>query len=386
MKKIAIVIDEMSIGGIPKACVDFANQLKDYCTVVLLMKRDDGPMMSGLSKEITVKLIQTPGFKPTIKKLKKERNYIKLIKYMLQYIILTRFSNRWVKANELTAKTYGIYEDDAYDCVITYHGMSISQLLTSLYGVKAAKKIAWIHGDHPFEGIHKTDVNSVYRKFDRIFCVSPSLCVRFLSDFPDLANTVESYKNLLLPQRIRKLAEEKITEEFDSKVVNITTVGRVSKEKGQEMIPHVIKILKDRGLKVFWYIVGDGNDLNRIKEISRECGVEDSINFVGSKSNPYPYMKMCDIYVQPSYTEGFCLTVCEAAILGKSIVLTEIAAVAEILENEKTAIFVKPNANSISDGIEKVLLHPEIKNNLMRNISDLDLSNSQEIEKLLRII
>lgn len=54
MKKIAIVIDEMSIGGIPKACVDFANQLKDYCTVVLLMKRDDGPMMSGLSKEITV--------------------------------------------------------------------------------------------------------------------------------------------------------------------------------------------------------------------------------------------------------------------------------------------------------------------------------------------
>lgn len=207
-----------------------------------------------------------------------------------------------------------------------------------------------------------------------------------MSDFPDLANTVESYKNLLLPQRIRKLAEEKITEEFDSKVINITTVGRVSKEKGQEMIPHVIKILKDRGLKVFWYIVGDGNDLNRIKEISRECGVEDSINFVGSKSNPYPYMKMCDIYVQPSYTEGFCLTVCEAAILGKSIVLTEIAAVAEILENEKTAIFVKPNANSISDGIEKVLLHPEIKNNLMRNISDLDLSNSQEIEKLLRII
>lgn len=175
-------------------------------------------------------------------------------------------------------------------------------------------------------------------------------------------------------------------DENEVKVINITTVGRVSKEKGQEMIPHVIKILKDRGLKVFWYIVGDGNDLNRIKEISRECGVEDSINFVGSKSNPYPYMKMCDIYVQPSYTEGFCLTVCEAAILGKSIVLTEIAAVAEILENEKTAIFVKPNANSISDGIEKVLLHPEIKNNLMRNISDLDLSNSQEIEKLLRII
>ncbi len=385
MKKVAIVIDEMSIGGIPKACVDFSNQLKDYCNVVLLMKREDGSMMSGLSKEVSVKLIKTPVFKSTIEKLKKEKKYFKIITYAVEYLFWTRFNNRWVKANELTARTYGTYEKDDYDCVITYHGMSISQLLTSLYGVKAAKKIAWIHGDHPFEGIHKKDVNFVYRKFDKIFCVSPSVRVRFLKDFPELGNIVESYKNLLLPQRIQKLSEETIKENIDSKVVNIATVGRVSKEKGQEMIPPVIKMLQDRGVKVFWYIVGDGDDLDRIKEISCEYGVADSICFVGSKSNPYPYMKMCDIYVQPSYTEGYCLTVCEAAILGKPIVLTEIAA-AEILENGKTAIVVKSNVNSITDGIEKLILQPEIKRNLIKNLTDLDLSNSQEIDKLLRII
>jgi glycosyltransferase involved in cell wall biosynthesis len=225
----------------------------------------------------------------------------------------------------------------------------------------------------------------VYRKFDKIFCVSPSVCVRFLKDFPELGNIVESYKNLLLPQQIQKLSEETVTEKIDSKVVNIATVGRVSKEKGQEMIPSVIKMLQDRGVKVFWYIVGDGDDLDRIKEISCEYGVADSICFVGSKSNPYPYMKMCDIYVQPSYTEGYCLTVCEAAILGKPIVLTEIAA-AEILENGKTAIVVKPNINSITDGIEKLIFQPEIKRNLIKNLAELDLSNSQEIDKLLRII
>ena len=179
--------------------------------------------------------------------------------------------------------------------------------------------------------------------------------------------------------------QELVTEKIDSKVVNIATVGRVSKEKGQEMIPSVIKMLQDRGVKVFWYIVGDGDDLDRIKEISCEYGVADSICFVGSKSNPYPYMKMCDIYVQPSYTEGYCLTVCEAAILGKPIVLTEIAA-AEILENGKTAIVVKPNINSITDGIEKLIFQPEIKRNLIKNLAELDLSNSQEIDKLLRII
>lgn len=385
MKKVAIVIDEMSIGGIPKACVDFANQLKEYFEIVLLMKRDGGLMMSELSKEISVKLIKTPDFRSTMQKLLIEREYIKSFKYAFEYFFLTRFSNRWVKANELTARRYGIYEEDEYDCVITYHGMSISQLLISLYGVKAAKKIAWIHGDHPFEGIHKKDVSFLYKKFDKIFCVSPSVRVRFLKDFPGLENIVESYKNLLLPQRIQKLSKEPITEKIDRGEVNIVTVGRVSKEKGQEMIPPVIQMLKDKGIKIFWYIVGDGDDVERIKKISSECGVLDSICFVGSKPNPYPYMQMCDIYVQPSYTEGYCLTVCEAAILQKPIVLTEIAA-AEILENGRTAVVVKANITSIAEGIEKLILHPEIKKNFIKNLSKLDLSNSWEIEKLMRTI
>ena len=111
----------------------------------------------------------------------------------------------------------------------------------------------------------------------------------------------------------------------------------------------------------------------------------DSICFVGSKPNPYPYMQMCDIYVQPSYTEGYCLTVCEAAILQKPIVLTEIAA-AEILENGRTAVVVKANITSIAEGIEKLILHPEIKKNFIKNLSKLDLSNSWEIEKLMRTI
>ena len=385
MKKIAIVLDEMSIGGIPKACVDFANQLKDYCEVVILMKNMDGELVKGLAKDISIKIIETASFKKTIKKQIQNHKYIGLIKYLFQYFYQTRLNNRWVKANVLTAKNYGEYEADYYDCAIAYHGMSISQLLTTLYGIKAKKKIAWIHGNHPFEGIHKQDVRDVYSKFDKIYCVSPSVCDRFLEDFPSLDTKVDSYKNLLNAEKIRKLSEKKIEEIVDNTCVNLVTVGRVSREKGQEMIPEIVANLKSKSIEVIWYIVGDGDDLEHIRNLCEKWNVSESVKFLGAKTNPYPYMKMCDIYVQPSYTEGYCLTVCEAAILGKAIVLTEIAAT-EILENEKTGIVVKPCADSLANGIERLIKEPMLKQKIEKNLSRIDLTNSKEINKLLEFI
>ena len=385
MKKIAIILDEMSIGGIPKACVDFANQLKEYCEVVILMKNMDGELIKGLAKDISIKIIQTPSFKETIKKQIHNHKYIELVKYISQYFYHTRLKNRWVKANVLTAKNYGEYEADYYDCAIAYHGMSISQLLTTLYGVNAKKKIAWIHGDHPFEGIHRQDIRDVYSKFDKIYCVSPSVCDRFLEDFTGLDEKVDSYKNLLNVEKIRGLAREKTDEEANDTYVKIVTVGRVSQEKGQEMIPEIIAKLKEREITVRWYIIGDGNDLERVKKLSEKWNVYESIKFLGSKTNPYPYIKMCDIYVQPSYTEGYCLTVCEAAILGKAIVLTEIAA-AEILEDEKTGIVVKTCVDSLANGIERLIKEPTLKRKIEDNLLEVDLSNSQEIVKLLKFI
>lgn len=385
MKRVAIVLDEMSIGGIPKACVDFANQLKEYCEVVLLMKNTDGELMKGLSEDISVKTIQTPSFKKTLQKLVQRRKYLAFIKYIFSYFCWTRLGNRWVKANALTAKIYGIYEEDEYDCVIAYHGMNISQLLTALYGVNARKKVAWIHGDHPFKGINKKDVDAVYNKFDKIYCVSPSVCTRFLEDFPGLWDRVDSYKNLLNTEKIRNLAQGIIEEPVKNNCIKIVTVGRVSKEKGQEMIPEIVAQLRKKGIEVCWYIIGDGDDLERIKKLSYEWKVFESVCFLGAKTNPYPYMKMCDIYVQPSYTEGYCLTVCEAAILGKAIVLTEIAA-AEILENEDTGIVVEPCVDSLVNGIEKLIREPSLKTKIQENVKQLDLSNSKEINKLLEFM
>lgn len=376
------MLDEMSIGGIPKACADFANQLTEYCDVTMLMRRQDGEMMNLLSPRIHIQLIPHYVFRDAILKILKEHRYHRLITYAVPYLFWWRICRRWVKANKMTAKEMGIYAPGEYECVIAYHGMNISHMVKALYCVHADKRIAWIHGDHPFTGVHKKDAAEVYEDFDKIFCVSPSMRDRFLEDFPNVSSITDSYKNLLVPERIRALAEEPVEEVFDDSVLNIVTVGRISPEKGQELIPPVAAALKQKGYRYHWYIVGDGDDFNRIEQLTQDMGVNDTVSLLGARNNPYPYMQKCDIYVQPSYSEGYCLTVCEAAILKKPCVLTKIAA-AQILDDGIHAIVTKPDAEALTEALERMLTQPELRELFAFNLGRMDLTNREEISKLI---
>lgn len=385
MKKIAIVLDEMSIGGIPKACVTFLNQLVNYFDVTMLMRRDDGELMHLLPESVHIKTIPHYDYKYGVKKLCSEHRYISLIRYLFLYVLYGHITNRWVKSNELTAKTKGVYIDDEYDCVIAYHGMSISHMVTALYSVKADKRVAWIHGDHPFEGVHKKDVSKVYAKFDKIFCVSPVMLERFLKDFPNTKAISDSYKNILEPENIK---EKALSEEvdFDSNFINLVSVGRVSPEKGQDLIPKATRQLLDSGYKVRWYVVGDGDDMERIRSLCEEFKVTDDVILVGAKQNPYPYMQNCDIYVQPSYTEGYCLTVCEAAVLKKAMVITKDAAVAGVFVDGENAVVVGADSVELADGIKKLINTPNLKEKFVSNLAKEDFSNKDELKKLLDLL
>ena len=385
MKRVAIVLDEMSMGGIPKACADFANQLTDYCDVTMLMRRRDGELMKLLSPKIHIQLISFYNYRDVVRRILKEHRYHRLLTYAVPYFFWSRICRRWVKAYRMTAQEIGISVPGEYDCVIAYHGMSISQMVTALYRVRADRRIAWIHGDHPFTGIQKKDAAELYGDFDKIFCVSPSMRERFLEDFPNVSFITESYKNPLDPERIQALAQEPIEEAFDGDVSTIVTVGRVSPEKGQELIPAVAAALKKKGLLFHWYIIGDGGDFARIQKLVQDMGIGDRVTLLGARNNPYPYMQKCDVYVQPSYTEGYCLTVCEAAILKKPCVLTKIAA-AQILDDGIHAIVTEPEVNALAEALERMLTQPELREMFSYNLGRMDLSNREEISKLIRFL
>ena len=113
----------------------------------------------------------------------------------------------------------------------------------------------------------------------------------------------------------------------------ILTVGRISEEKGQQVAIAALKLLLDRGYVLKWYFVGDGDNRDCCEQLAEEYGIRDNVVFLGVQTNPYGYMKDCDVYVQPSRHEGYCTTVNEAKFLCKPIVCTDVSGSDEMIAN-----------------------------------------------------
>lgn len=382
--KIAILLDEMGVGGIPVACLSFLENLKNKAEVTMILEKDTGAFADKIPEGVRVIVNPSEGIKEAIARLVKRKRYVRAALSAVKYKLYS-LTGRWIRASAVANRAKGLLLDEEFDMAIAYHGMSASQMNRTLYQIKAKKKIAWIHGDHSFTRKHIKDAELVYRGFDKIFCVSECTKKRFLSDFPSLSGKCEVYYNHFPVEEIRGKSNA-YSANFSDGYTNVVTVGRVSPEKGQDLIPNAAKLLLERGHKIRWYVVGDGDDRARIEGLIDEAGVRDAVIMLGNKTNPYPYIKACDVYVQPSYTEGFPLAIFEAAILDNAIVATNVGGTAERLSDGEEVVLVEPNANSIADGIERLLTDEDLGAKLKENIAKRDFSNKEEIAKILDII
>lgn len=192
------------------------------------------------------------------------------------------------------------------------------------------------------------------------------------------------YYNPLDDSEIMEQAEEKFSPSFTKENVNLLTVGRISSEKGQDMIPAIVKILKTDGYKIKWFIIGDGPKQEELERLIQKEKVENEIYLLGVKQNPYCFMKACDIYVQPSYTEGYSTTICEAGILGKAIIGTKPSGgIRDQIEDGESGMIVDAKVDSIAKAIEQLIDDPSLKVKFERNIQQKDFSGKGEIKKFI---
>ena len=119
-----------------------------------------------------------------------------------------------------------------------------------------------------------------------------------------------------------------------------------------------------------------------LRDLIKENQLEDSFILYGKKINPYPYMKACDLYVQPSRYEGKAVTVSEAKILGKPILLTNYDTAHSQLEHGVDGYITDLSIDGIVDGIKKLYEDYELRNNLEIVTSHRDYGNSDELNKL----
>lgn len=382
-KKVAILLPWLKMGGTNKVAIRFMAELVQFCDVTLILSQNVGELLDEIPEGVRVVIDEMIPFREMFKKDVKGFR-IRYVFCDLIYYLKVKTGHDNIDNYRYIAERHPYIVEDKFDCAISYHGQSPERLINLIYRVHSEKKAVWIHGEMSFPENQCRRMEKYYGKMDQYFFVSNPTKDAFVQKIHiDLKKTTVYY-NCLNGRDVIEKSKEEMDDIFSNRYVNLLTVGRVSSEKGQDMIPKVVRSLNDEGYSVHWYIIGDGPNLNKVKEMIEKENVSNEVILLGVKSNPYPYMKACDIYIQPSYTEGYSTTICEAGILGKAIIGTKPSGgIRDQIKNGENGLIVDASVEGLKKGIIRLLEDPLLRKKFEQNILKKDFEGKGEIKKFI---
>lgn len=396
MKKIIFVIESMNVGGTEKALLSLFSVIdrKKYEITLLILEKNGG-FIKEIPKGINVRYIDNyENIKEYIKLdarsiLNKEiemKEYYQAFKTLYSYGISRLINNYYFYFNNKVMSKFSC-EKEKYDIAVSFQGPpSHFSAYYVANKIKARKKIQWIHSDVTYLNLHKKTVETLYKKFDKFFIVSNESKEKFLSMFPVFREKSEVFLNILSQNSIYNKAQEGIGFNDNFNGIRILTVGRLSGEKGQAMTIPILYKLKEEGYNIRWYCLGDGPLRDKYTDLIKKYNIEKDFILLGNKINPYPYFNECDIYVQPSKFEGYCITLAEARMFNKPIVTTSFSGAKEQLKDKYTGLIVEYNENEIYKSVKKLLDDKELRQNLIDNLKSEKIDTTKEINKLYNVV
>ena len=172
----------------------------------------------------------------------------------------------------------------------------------------------------------------------------------------------------------------------DNDIINLLSIGRFCSIKNFTSIPKICASIVKNGIKVRWYIIGYGAEEKHIKDEIEKFGMEDNVIILGKKINPYPYIKQCDIYVQPSKFEGKSVSIMEAKVLGKPVIVTNFPTAKDQVLNNYDGIIVPMDSDECSKHMVALLTDKEKIDFLTNNCKKTNYGNEIEVEKIYKLI
>lgn len=376
----------MNVGGVEKSLVNLLSALpRERYDIHVGLIFQEGALLPYLPSDITIHHItdiqehwdelKNPPLQ-TIKTYIQTSKFIKTLWALIIYLTCEIQGSFmwWTQFILKDAKGF----DKTFDLAVAYAGPASDIDYYICNKIQAKKKIGWVHFDISKFWIDRKVVQQLYGQYERIFVVSETGKQIFDQRFPQFKDKTEVFHNVVSPSQIRELATSGESFQDDYNGVRILTVGRISQEKGQAVAIQALKILKGKGYHIRWYFIGEGSNLEHCKNEVDRLGVSEDVSFLGTKTNPYAYMRDCDIYMQPSRHEGYCITLAEALCFGNPIVATDFTGAREQLKERENGFVVGMSAKNIAEGIEKALIAPQM--------SIVPCIESMDVSKLLSLL
>lgn len=340
MKKVLFLLNNMNIGGTEKSFLNLLETLSpEEYDVTLLLLEATGGFMEYIPSWVHVKTVpEYVEMKPEImsppisvaKRYFREHKAWRAVRLLVGHLLYKLTGDRTPYFRIVEKGKPRLHEE--YDVAIAYAGPFDFLTVYVLYDIQAKEKIQWVHFDVRKIYLNTKMCRKLYPQFDQINVVSDEARRALLEKIPEIAPKTKTVLNVVSAKQCQLLAERGNGFEDNYMGIRIVTVGRLSREKGQDIVPEVAARLKEYGVEFRWYLVGDGKLKPEIEQKCTEYGVSDDVVFLGTTPNPYPYLKQADLYVQTSVHEGFCITLAEAKVFGLPIISTDCAGAHEQLD------------------------------------------------------
>lgn len=396
--RIFITIHYLEIGGAERSLLGLLSSINtSKYDVDLFVHQHIGEFMSFIPRNIHL-LEEDKRYASIELPMKKvlKRGYIDIVfsrllakwkchKYMKRARYTDGSSIFQYVADMVTPLLSSLYQYGEYDLAVSFltpHNIVLDK-------VKAKKKLAWIHTDYSTIQVNATKELEIWSRYDYIASISEEVTTAFLKTFPSLESKVVLIENILSSTFVREQAilqdvlKEMQTEEG---VISLCSVGRFSYPKNFDNVPCMCKKILEQGVQVKWFIIGYGSDEKLIKKRIHEYGMEQYVILLGKKTNPYPYIKACDIYVQPSRYEGKAVTVREAQILCKPVVITDFPTAKSQLQDGVDGLIVSLDNDSAAKGIADFLRNTALQQSFINYMQTHDYGNENEVNKVYSLM
>jgi len=404
MKKILIVMNSFGLWGIEKALISLLNSIPENKYDVYLMLLENRLQLKGIPKYVkllkapfSIKTDTTDWLRSIVKCEAKRGKWINVTILFFWYLSFILFHNSKILKNFLLKK-----ETLDFDYVFNFWYPSLINSIISEDLCICKKKYIRLHFDI-LSSLRDWSNNFIFRikklilkyrhrsifKYDLIFCVSNEMRRKIESFYKSEYQNkkLKTLYNIIDKNKIIKLWEWKwFVDNFDW--IRILSVWRLLYLKWFDIACNVCKWLVDKWYHIRWYIIGNGKEKDNLLELIKKNNLENYFILLWGIENPYPYFKWCDIYVQPSRSEAFCLALAEAKIFNKPIVTTKFPWASEQIKDGKTWLLVDVNVKNIENALESLIIDEDLRkilsNNLREEKNDKILNSSfSDLEQFL---
>lgn len=384
-KKLLFVIESLTLAGSEKSLIALLSNLDaDLYNIDLQLFRYGGELEAFLPKYINVlpTLPYNDFASKSLSNTFKSLNF-KFIVSKLTYSLRLRTKKRnhseiaklyW----ESVQNAFSIQEKE-YDVAVAYaQGVPTFYVLDKII---AKKKVTWVNANVQFTKNNINFQKSYYSKYNLIIPVSKQNQQHFKNIFPDLTEKLYLIPDMLDSKSIFKMANIFQTN-FNKNTFNILTVSRLEKGmKGIDIALEVIKLLAKNNTSFHWYFLGKGSLKSEMEAYIKKYKLKNHVSLLGTSSNPYPYFKASDLYVQTSRSESYGISIAEARLLNIPVVTTRFDTVFMQMIDGKNGLVTDMNPEAVAEGILKIKNNKELYNSIVEYLKNEPKENTETVKR-----